>query len=49
MEAYVCLCSYDLGISYAQNGQIEEAVKAYSQAVQIDHKYIDAFIARGCV
>ncbi|KAF9294881.1 hypothetical protein BGZ74_011063 [Mortierella antarctica] len=41
--------SYDLGISYAQNGQIEEAVKAYSQAVQIDHKYIDAFIARGCV
>ncbi|KAG0025397.1 hypothetical protein BGZ81_007206 [Podila clonocystis] len=41
--------SYDLGISYAQNGQIEEAVKAYSQAVQIDHKYIDAFIARACV
>ncbi|KAG0337619.1 hypothetical protein BG000_005207 [Podila horticola] len=40
---------YDLGISYAQSGQIEEAVKAYSQAVQIDHKYIDAFIARGCV
>ncbi|KAG0090275.1 hypothetical protein BGZ92_003289 [Podila epicladia] len=31
--------SYDLGISYAQNGQIEEAVKAYSQAVQIDHKF----------
>ncbi|KAF8927026.1 hypothetical protein BGZ52_004934 [Haplosporangium bisporale] len=41
--------SYDLGISYAQSGQIEDAIKAYSQAVQIDHKYIDAFIARGCI
>ncbi|KAF9414024.1 hypothetical protein BGZ94_000543, partial [Podila epigama] len=41
--------SYDLGIMYAQNNQIDDAVKAYTQAVQIDNKYIDAYIARGCV
>ncbi|KAG0348561.1 hypothetical protein BG004_004806 [Podila humilis] len=40
---------YDLGISHAQRGQIEDAVKAYTQAVQIDTKYNDAYIARGCV
>lgn len=37
-----------MGIQCAQNGQLENALKAYSQAIQIDSKNVDAYIARGC-
>ncbi|KAG0033945.1 hypothetical protein BGZ81_006765 [Podila clonocystis] len=40
--------SYAMGIQCAQNGQLENALKAYSQSIQIDSKSVDAYIARGC-
>ncbi|KAF9391091.1 Tetratricopeptide repeat protein 14 [Podila verticillata] len=40
--------SHAMGIQCAQNGQLENALKAYSQAIQIDSKNVDAYIARGC-
>ncbi|KAG0349119.1 hypothetical protein BG005_011164 [Podila minutissima] len=40
--------SYTMGIQCAQNGELENALKAYSQSIQIDSKSVDAYIARGC-
>ncbi|KAG0340922.1 hypothetical protein BG000_010726 [Podila horticola] len=40
--------SYAMGIRCAQNGQLENALKAYSQSIQIDNKSVDAYLARGC-
>ncbi|KAF9430888.1 hypothetical protein BGZ94_002729 [Podila epigama] len=40
--------SYTMGIQYAQDGQLESALKAYSQCIQIDKQSVDVYIARGC-
>ncbi|KAF9912140.1 hypothetical protein EC991_000550 [Linnemannia zychae] len=40
--------SFQEGIAFAQKGQLDDAIKAYSQAIQIDSKCIEGYIARGC-
>ncbi|KAG0216825.1 hypothetical protein BGX33_012045 [Mortierella sp. NVP41] len=40
--------SFKEGIAFAQKGQLDDAIKAYSQAIQIDSKCVEAYIARGC-
>ncbi|KAF9944560.1 hypothetical protein BGZ70_004521, partial [Mortierella alpina] len=40
--------SFTSGIDCAQKGQLEEAIKAYTQAIQIDAKCVEAYVARGC-
>ena len=46
---YFYLCnSFAEGIAYAQKGQLDDAIKAYSQSIQIDSKCIEGYIARGC-
>ncbi|KAG0063515.1 hypothetical protein BGZ89_009817, partial [Linnemannia elongata] len=40
--------SFAEGIAYAQKGQLDDAIKAYSQSIQIDSKCIEGYIARGC-
>ncbi|KAG0010619.1 Tetratricopeptide repeat protein 14, partial [Entomortierella chlamydospora] len=40
--------SFAAGIDCAQKGQLDDAIKAYSQAIQIDAKCVEAYVARGC-
>ncbi|KAG0043499.1 hypothetical protein BGZ83_011338 [Gryganskiella cystojenkinii] len=40
--------SYEQGIQYATSGQTDDAIRAYSQAILIDSKNVEAFVARGC-
>ncbi|KAI1310801.1 hypothetical protein EDD11_003647 [Mortierella claussenii] len=40
--------SFTSGIECAQKGQLDEAIKSYSQAIQIDSKCVEAYVARGC-
>ncbi|KAF8939752.1 hypothetical protein BGZ58_008840 [Dissophora ornata] len=40
--------SFAAGINCAQKGQLDDAIKAYSQAIQIDSKCVEAYVARGC-
>ncbi|KAG0293452.1 hypothetical protein BGZ98_002156 [Dissophora globulifera] len=40
--------SFSTGIDFAQKGQLDDAIKAYSQAIQIDAKCVEAYVARGC-
>ncbi|KAF9945133.1 hypothetical protein BGZ72_001624, partial [Mortierella alpina] len=40
--------SFTSGIDCAQKGQLEDAIKAYTQAIQIDAKCVEAYVARGC-
>ncbi|KAG0302330.1 hypothetical protein BGZ97_002397 [Linnemannia gamsii] len=40
--------SFAEGIAFAQKGQLDDAIKAYSQSIQIDSKCIEGYIARGC-
>ncbi|KAF9290433.1 hypothetical protein BGZ68_007061 [Mortierella alpina] len=40
--------SFTSGIDCAQKGQLDDAIKAYSQAIQIDGKCVEAYVARGC-
>ncbi|KAG0346148.1 Tetratricopeptide repeat protein 14 [Podila humilis] len=40
--------SYTAGIQNAQKGQLNNALKAYSQSIHIDSKFVEAYIARGC-
>ncbi|KAK3821313.1 MAG: hypothetical protein J3Q66DRAFT_367025 [Benniella sp.] len=40
--------SFTAGINCAQRGELDNALKAYSQAIQIDSKCVEAYVARGC-
>ncbi|KAG9327739.1 hypothetical protein KVV02_000185 [Mortierella alpina] len=40
--------SFTSGIDCAQKGQLDDAIKAYTQAIQIDAKCVEAYVARGC-
>ncbi|KAG0214780.1 hypothetical protein BGX28_001415 [Mortierella sp. GBA30] len=40
--------SFAAGIDCAQKGQLDDAIKAYTQAIQIDSKCVEAYVARGC-
>ncbi|KAF9582629.1 hypothetical protein BGW38_010958 [Lunasporangiospora selenospora] len=48
-ETFMDLRNQQNWVHYAQQRKLEEAIKAYSQAIQIDPKFIRAYIARGCV
>jgi tetratricopeptide (TPR) repeat protein len=35
------------GVRYAKSRQFAEAIKAYDQALSLDNKHVDAYVARG--
>ena len=40
-------CRVKRGVAYAKEGKHAEAIKCYDQALSIDAKHVDAYVARG--
>lgn len=46
-QILTCRARVARGIAYAKKGDYKEAMKCYTEALEVDPKHVDAFVARG--